>query len=111
MREFKCSPFADDIVDLDDPETYKYLPNSIDELNNKMLQEIGYSLCYMDFWHPDVFFKERGDKEKPNWGYEQRQRVYKLIENFTKNRNDNWKNIMWFKEQVFLFQDEIENMC
>ena len=46
-----------------------------------------------------------------NGGYYQRQRVYKLIKNFAENRRHNYGNIMWLKEQVYLFQDETENMC
>lgn len=126
MRKYKQS-FNRKEVDLDDQNIYKYLPDTIDELNFRMLREIGYATCYMDYWHPDIFNKRKrrpileGFNEEQisqgypdglaNSGYYQRQRVYKLIENFTKNRTDNWGNILWFKEQVFLFEDEIENMC
>ena len=127
MRNFRQS-FIGTIVDLDNPETYKHLPKTINKLNDRMLREIGYAICYMDYWNPDIFEKEKQLPDMTrNWteeeiakgyprimansGYEQRQRVYKLIDDFTKNRRDNWKNIMWFKEQVFLMEDEIENMC
>ncbi len=115
-------------IDLDNPETYKHLPNSMNELDGRVFYKIGYSICYMDFWHPEVFNKEKIEPDMSrdwtleeiaagwpdavaNFGYYQRQRVYKLIENFTKNRHNNWGNILWFKEQVFLIEDEIENMC
>ncbi len=46
-----------------------------------------------------------------NSGYNQRQRVYKLIKYFADNRKDNYDNLMWLKEQCFLLDDETENMC
>ena len=125
MREYKTS-FDGSKVDLDNQETYNHLPKTIEDLNNRMLREIGYATCYMDYWHPDIFTKEKADLHTDwsedeialgypdafaNSGFNQRQRVYRLIEDFTKNRHDNWENIQWFQEQVFLFEDEIENMC
>lgn len=126
MRKY-IEHFDKGMVNLDNPKTYQHLPNTIEKLNERMLREIGYSTCYMDYWHPDVFLKEKefintddfteeelasGYPDNTiNAGYYQRQRVYKLIDNFTKNRENNWKNILWFKEQVFLLEDEIENMC
>jgi hypothetical protein len=82
----------------------------------------------MDYWHPDVFGKKKipADMTRDwteeelarklpdmvnNSGYYQRLRVYKLIENFCNERKNKWNDVMWFKEQVFLFEDEIENMC
>lgn len=119
--------FSREKVDLDNPETYKHLPNTIKELDKMMFREIGYSICYMDYWHKDVFKLERREPVLDDWtdeeisqgypegmansGFNQRQRVYKLIENFTKNRKEKWDDIMWFKEQVFLLDDETENMC
>jgi len=122
-RLYKSPMFG--TFDLDDPKTYKYLPNTSNELDDLMFKQIGYAMVYMDFFsdRKGVFPKK---KQKPrmiehpysknkidaaNGGYEQRQRVYKLIENFAKNRKNNYDNLMWYKEQIFLFQDEIENMC
>lgn len=99
MREFKTSPFGY-IVDLDDPETYNYLPNTIKELRQIMFAEIGYAYCYMNFWHADVFEK-----------HSQKQKVEESVKNFTENYKTNYENIQWYKEQIFLFQDLIENMC
>lgn len=127
MRKY-IESFDKGMVNLDNPKTYDHLPKTIAKLNDRMLREIGYATCYMDYWHPDVFQKrKRKPNQKREWteeqisqgypdgfansGYYQRQRVYKLIENFAKNRTENWKNILWFKEQVFLLEDEIENMC
>lgn len=103
MRKYKCNPFQEQEVDLDNPKTYEYLPNTITELRQIMLSEIGYSYCYMNFWHSDIFDN--------NIDSGQKNRVNLLIEDFTKNEKENYNNIMWYKEKIFLFQDEIENMC
>jgi len=127
MRKHYERPFGPE-VDLDNPETYKHLPQTIEELNDRMLKNIGYATCYMDYWHPDIFLKEKGEPDfSRHWseneinmgwpdsiinsGYYQRQRVYKLIEDFTSNRRENWHNLQWFLEQVYMFEDETENMC
>lgn len=126
MRKYICS-FGEE-VDLDNPETYKHLPNNAKELDGMMLKEIGYVICYMDYWHTDIFGKEKLEpnmerdwtieqieKGYPdafaNSGFYQRQRVNELVKKFTENRRNNYQNIMWYKEQIFLFQDETENMC
>jgi len=100
MRQFKTSMFG--TMDLDNPETYKYLPNTINELRQLMFHKIGFAYCYMNFWHKDVFNKRDGG---------QKLRVNKLIKYFTDNEQTNYDNIMWYKEQVFLFENETENMC
>jgi hypothetical protein len=105
MRIFKCRPFGDFDVDLDDPKTYEYLPDTTKELRQIMLSEIGYSHCYLNYWHKDDGFGNR----KTNGN--QIRRIESLIKNFTENERDNYNNVMWYKEQIFLFQDEIENMC
>lgn len=102
MRKYK-QHFDGVEVDLDNSEIYSFLPNTIDELDDRMFKEIGYVLCYMDYFHPDWFGKKRDGG--------QRKRVNKLIQNFTENRKHNYQNLMWYKEQVFLFEDETENMC
>lgn len=126
MRKYTCA-FGEE-VDLDNPETYKHLPDDLTKLDNLILKEIGYAICYMDYWHPSIFGKEKVKPEYSrewtneqieigypdalsNSGFYQRQRVYKLINNFTENRHNNYQNILWYKEQIFLFQDETENMC
>lgn len=100
MRKFICSPFGEVEVDLDDPKTYEHLPQNIKELRQMMLAQIGYAYCYMKFWHKDTFGKGA-----------QKKRIKKLIKTFTNNEKDNYNNILWYQEQIFLFQDEIENMC
>ena len=123
MRKYK--PAYGKEVDLDSAKTYKYLPNDLKELDNLMFLEIGYALVYMDYF-PDTkkMFPSKKQTikmithpynnkkvDKNNCGWQQRQRVLKLIKNFAKNRQNNYENKMWLKEQIFLFQDETENMC
>jgi len=101
MRKFTCT-FGDVDVDLDDPKTYEHLPQNTKELRQKMFAEIGYAFCYMNFWHKDSFEAHDGG---------QKERVEKLVKNFTDIERQNYDNILWYQEQIFLFQDEIENMC
>ncbi len=102
MRKFSCRPFGDVDVDLDDTQTYIHLPDSIGELRKLILSEIGYAYCYMNYWHPEIF---------KTVGFQQKNRVLSFIEAFALAEKNNRENVMWYKEQVFLFQDEIENMC
>lgn len=97
MRNFNCSPYGNQ-VDLDDPITYKHLPNDIDSLRTKMLSEIGYTYLYLNYWNK-------------GWDECQKTRIEILIESFATNERENFKNVMWYKEQLFIFQNEIENMC
>lgn len=125
MREYK-EHLDGRIVDLDDPYTYKHLPKTYNELEDKMYQEIGQALVYMDWLYsrkglfPKTRSKRKKDKRfstKKEWdlfincGWRQRQRIYKLIKNFADNKQDHIGDIQWMQEQVFLFQDETENMC
>ena len=87
-------------VDLDDIKTYEHLPNTIHELQRQLFVHIGYSYWYMNFLHKDVFKKQK-----------QKKRVNLLIQQFTDNREINRTNLLWFQEMLFLFEDEIENMC
>jgi hypothetical protein len=127
MREYKTS-FDGHVVDLDDESIYDYLPKTLKELDNLMFCEIGKSLVYMDHLESRKgLFSKRKKKEKfvelspekmpgkmfevGNSGYNQRQRIYKLINHFSNNRHKNYDNLNWIKEQIYLFQDEVENMC
>jgi hypothetical protein len=107
MRPYKCTDLSGQTVDLDNPETYKHLPTDLEELRNLMLREIGYYHCYVKYWHKDIFKGE----EKFKSGDAQIKRVKKLIKNFTENEGDNRNNVIWCQEQIYLFQDETENMC
>lgn len=100
MRKFVCSPFGDE-VDLDNPETFSYLPDDTNQLRDLLFKHFGWSQLYMNYFHSDVFSK--GDK--------QRKRIDDFMKNYSENHIKNYDNILWLKEQVFLFQDEIENMC
>jgi hypothetical protein len=104
MRKYNtrvCDDLGETEVDLDDPKTYSHLPQDIKELWKLMLSEIGYAYCYMNFLEKDIFPK----------GNAQKKRVKKLIKSFLDGRNKNRDNVLWYQEQVFLFQDETENMC
>lgn len=132
MREYNLQIPGGGKVDLDDPATYDYLPNTEKELSNLMFKEIGYAICYMDFFsgREGYFPKEKQPEEWTTLGemfpdakhpevkidiancsYNQRMDVYEKIKNFCDNRKDNFENLQWYKEQIFLFQDLIENMC
>lgn len=67
-----------------------------------MLSEIGRAYCYMNYWHKDIFRENDGGQKK---------RIEKLIKNFADNSRQNCDNVLWYQEQIFLFQDETENMC
>jgi len=107
---FKTSPYGDE-VDLDNELTYNHLPDKCKLLDDIMFKEIGFALCYMDYFHPDHYINEKSENKLKNSCYEQRLRVNNLIKDFTSNRKYHYNDIMWYKEKVFLFQDEIENMC
>jgi hypothetical protein len=110
MRKFICSPFGYE-VDLDDPETYNYLPKNVEDLRNKMFEEIGYAYCYMNFFHKDIYSKK--NKSFGKNCIKQKKRIKLLIKQFTENERENYinNNILWFQEQIYIFQDETENMC
>jgi hypothetical protein len=99
MREFKDN--FGNIYDLDNLDTYDYLPKTIRECDSEMFRLIGETLCYMDYFHPDVF----------PINCPQRIRVQEMIKYFCDNRKDNFNNLIWFQERIFLFQCETENMC
>lgn len=104
MRICILKPFNDITVDLDDEYTFESLPKDLKELRDLFFKEVGYAHCYMNFWHKDVFDDE-------NFGKNQKELVNKLISNFTENERYNCDNVKWYQEQVFVFQNEIENMC
>jgi hypothetical protein len=101
MRIFKTGGVDNETVNLDDVQIYSHLPSHYETLRNLMFQEIGYSYCYMNYWNNDIYSVYDSQKEKIN----------ELIRYFTDNEKDNRGNILWFREQVFIFQCEIENMC
>lgn len=116
MRIFKTSPFGYE-VDLDDPKTYAYLPQTKDELWAKIFSIIGYALCYMDKFHPDHYPKEKmffGDSPSLLGScYEQRMRINVMIDDFCSDPKyyEYINSVEMMQEFIFLFEDETENMC
>ena len=104
MRLYK-QHFDRSEVDLDDPKTYEDLPKDVRTLDDRMFSRIGYALCYMKYFRPEI-----GWGKKSNDGG-QKKRIKKLIKDFCNNRFDHYNDVLWLQEQVFLFEDEIENMC
>ncbi len=96
MRKFKTR--LEGIVDLDDPRTYDHLPKGCEELDRRMFMRIGQALIYVKYFYPD-------------WDKAQKGRINVLIKNFADNRRENYKNFKWYREQLFLFEEETENMC
>jgi len=96
MRKFK-ERFGK-TVDLDDPQTFDYLPNDWAELDNRMFKNIGFALVYVKHFHPD-------------WCEAQTDRINVLIKHFADNRHLHYEDVMWYKEQSYLFEEETENMC
>jgi len=101
MRIHICSPFGGE-CDLDNPETFKYLPDDAQKLRDIFFKEVGYSYWYMNFLHKDIW-KKSGDGQK--------NRINKMIQSYTDNWSEHFNDILWLKEHIFLLQDEIENMC
>ena len=100
MRLFTCSPFGDE-VDLDNPVTFSYLPDDTHQLRTILFKEFGFAILYMNYFHPDIFCEQNT----------QRIRIDKFMENYSQNHLEKYNDVLWLKEQVFIFQDEIENMC
>lgn len=100
MRQFTCSPFGDE-VDLDNPETFSHLPDSAEELRTILFKEFGFANLYMNYFYPEVFDVNNS----------QRIRISDFMKNYSQNHVLRYDDVLWLKEQVFLFQDEIENMC
>lgn len=111
MREYKQTDGSGIIVDLDNPDTYTHLPDNLKELDDMMFKEIGQALVYMDYFRREIFPKSISYTKPDNSGFSQRKRVNDLIKKFAEDRHNNYQNKMWYKEQIFLFQDETENMC
>jgi len=99
-RKYKTSPCGYE-VDLDNPETYNHLPKTRNQLEDKMFSEIGKTLVYMYFLHPDIFTED----------CQQRIRIEEFIKKFKEDRSTKYDDLMWWKEQIFLLQDETENQC
>ena len=112
MRLYKLTDTSGKTADLDDDAVYRHLPAAADELRDRMLRQVGFALSYMDFIHRDAF-----PLDNP-----QRVRVTKLVAKFWREGyKDRDRDLVdaalkvtdpkWLREQVFVFEDEIENMC
>ncbi len=106
MRSYRLTDLSNKVVDLDDGSIYSHLPDDYDSLFNLMCKEIGFALSYMDFIHRELFPLTS----------EQRIRVNELVDKFWKERREKKyfggpESILWMREQVYVLQDEIENMC
>lgn len=101
MRMFK--DFLGDEHDLDDPKTYKRLPQTRGEVLNRLYQEVGYAHLYM-MGH---------DWSRSESGARQVKRVNELIAEISTYFGGNiWnKSLIFWQEKLFIFLDEIENMC
>lgn len=104
MDTFVC--FDGSVVDLDDPETFRRPEwgqhNTTMKLHQWAWSEMGKSLYYMAFFHPD-------------WDIEQRRRVdqycYWYAREYRNYFEDTEKNRTWFRKFIFRFLDEVENQC
>jgi len=108
MRPYKLTDMSGETVDLDDDKIYAHLPAEYEPLRDRMWKEIGYALSYMDFIHRESF---------PMDG-RQRIRVTELIAKFWREGDEELEDgtmkmvdPRWLKEQILVFEDEIENMC
>ncbi|GMR07000.1 MAG: hypothetical protein BMS9Abin26_0002 [Gammaproteobacteria bacterium] len=102
MREFRRSP-SGEIVDLDDSETYSHLPGNRKDCVDLLFQKIGFTHLYMNYIYPESFTDGKG--------LEQKNRVHEFISKYVDTDKSGIDDVLWYQEQVFLFQDEIENMC
>lgn len=101
MRPFRDALGRD--YDLDDPATYADLPQTIEAVKDRLFKEIGYAMVYM----------ERDDWCSGPVAASQRYRVMADIcriafgWDYPRYRD----SLQWWQERLFLFLDEIENMC
>lgn len=86
--------------DLDNPETYKHLPQTEEAVISKLYEQIGYSRVYMV---EHGFLKDDRCKD-------QVERIDELINTIISGYYVE-KGLMWWQERLFLFDNEIENMC
>jgi hypothetical protein len=108
MRPYKLTDMSNRTVDLDDVAIYAHLPSTRDELDDRMWKNIGFALSYMDYMNRESFPMDCA----------QRIRVTHLVARFCREgheeRGDGTlkrSDPQWLREQVFVFEDEIENMC
>ena len=92
-------------VDLDDLDTYpkKWLEMKFSDLHFEIWSEMGTSLFYMQFFHPDV-----------DWG-SQEERVHKFCREYVAGRKEHFSDLyedrLWCYKILYRFLDEVENQC
>ena len=108
MRPYRLTDTSGETVDLDDEAIYAHLPSTHEELRDRMWKDIGYALSYMDYIHRDRFPLDN----------EQRIRVTVLVTRFWREGCEDLESgtlkrsvPRWLREQIYVFEDEIENMC
>lgn len=97
--------FNGEEVDLDDLSTYhdRRFFRSIMGLYEWAWEELGKSLFYMQFFHPEI-----------DWDA-QEEKVHEYCRVFAsecrEHFHDTEENKMWFRKLIFKFLDEVENQC
>lgn len=87
--------------DLDDPKTYARFPQTIRDVQEALWRKIGYAAVY-------VIAHQFSESE---CGQKQIDRIGVLVEAVAKGQEQRGKPLIWWQEQLYLFEDEIENMC
>ncbi len=97
MRRFQTAVGPE--VDLDDPATYAHLPQTLKGVTNQLYREIGYARVYV----------LRNARPGRKWDKAQRARIKEMVRAIAADA-DSLPLVHW-QERLFLFLDEIENMC
>lgn len=96
-----------DLVDLDDPETYRAehweIYKKVHELREYLWAEIGKSLVYMEFLHPHSDWGKQAERV--------RQFAFFFANEFHNRGQDNEENRLWWRKLTYRFLDEVENQC
>lgn len=101
MRKFYSE--WDGWVDLDDPNTYKYIKTKSPKvMYNKIMQRIGYVHMYMNYFHYDLFHEKTG--------ISQRLEIERLFKDFYNNLPKRRNDILWLKEFYYVLFEQTDNM-
>jgi len=102
---FKC--YNGDRVDLDDPDTYKSEEwvdaDTTLKLHARAWSELGKSLYYMQYFHPDMVEDEQAARIH---GF-----CFWYAQEHRNHFEDTAENRMWFRKFIYKFKDEVENQC
>ena len=98
------SPFGG-TVDLNNPTTYKnctYRNWDVKKLRQAIYEKVGYAKLYVEFFHPD-------------WDKTQVEHINQLLFWFSKEHRKYYQDTpearFWLRKWLFIFNNEIENMC